>query len=240
MSEFFLNLIKTNEGINYGFVFLLVGLYMIAFWLIVCFWAWFDSNKRYKNKAMPFLIFIFILLMGFPALIFYIIIRPEHTKEEQEYVDQAFRVNGIETEKIDIKGGDGFNILLNLEVIPKSEGEGQELKVGMDWKPVNKELTQIPKEKKLIKTEKSSTSMKKVGGIFKKISKEFSKVSNLFERAKKEMKSKEIATYGEEKKVEKATLQEKEVDKEAQGQKEKPGKKKAKKLDNSKDEVNKQ
>lgn len=177
MSDMLLNLINYNEGVNYNTIFVLVFLYMFLFWFIVCVWVFFDGSKRYDNKMLPLLTFLFVLLMGFPALVFYILIRPEHTKEEKYFIEKAAEGKSVESEKIHITGGDGFNVMLNFEVFPNKGEEGHELKVGMDWVPAYKQKDQFVGRKKR-SVGVIDRSVKKAQGLLASIGKELKRISN--------------------------------------------------------------
>jgi len=74
-----------DSTLDYAFVGKLVVLYLLALWAMFSFWVYVDAKKRYHSTKMGVLFFLLVFILNFPALIFYIIIRPENEEEIGHY-----------------------------------------------------------------------------------------------------------------------------------------------------------
>lgn len=135
MVDFFLNLIKVNEGIDYAFWISICVAYFFIIWFIVCIWVFSDARRRYESTITCVLFFIFTILFGPPALIFYIMIRPEHTLEEDYLINLALS-GEKELKPIYFDGEHGFDISINLSVQPKSGAQDEhKMNMSVQWMP---------------------------------------------------------------------------------------------------------
>jgi len=135
MVDFFLNLVKVNEGIDYAFWISICVAYFFIIWFIVCIWVFSDARRRYENTIHSVLFFLFTLLFGPPALIFYIMIRPEHTLEEDYLINLALS-GERELKPIYFDGEHGFDIAINLSVQPKTEAsDNHKMNMSIQWMP---------------------------------------------------------------------------------------------------------
>ncbi|MFC1780194.1 hypothetical protein ACFLY9_00660 [Patescibacteria group bacterium] len=135
MWDFLLNLVQVNESINYSLIISVIVSYFFFIWFVVCIWIFFDARKRYESTITPALFCVFILIFGIPALIFYIMIRPEHTLEEDYYMNLA--LSGEKALKpICFDGDKGFDISINMAVQPKTEKDGKhKMEMQVAWIP---------------------------------------------------------------------------------------------------------
>jgi len=138
MADYVLDLLNANESVNYSLILSFIAAYIIFLWFIVSVWSFFDAKKRYQSILQPIFFTIFVLLFGPPALIFYIMIRPEHTLDEDYYVNLALS-GEKQARPIYFSGDKGFDINLNLSVQPKdiSENGQHKMNVEVSWIPKN-------------------------------------------------------------------------------------------------------
>lgn len=139
MEEFLLNIINFNEDVvNYPFIFTSVFVYVFLLWVAVSVWVLADARKRYRNVLMHFVIFFFILFFNLPALIFYLLIRPDFTFEEEELLE-ATLYNNRKIDPIIFSGDQGFDINLNVRVTPRRQDEKgvHEIDVDVAWVPTD-------------------------------------------------------------------------------------------------------
>jgi hypothetical protein len=135
MWDFLLNLVQVNESINYSLIISVIVSYFFFIWFVVCIWIFFDARKRYESTITPALFCVFTLTFGIPALIFYIMVRPEHTLEEDYYMNLA--LSGEKTLKpIYFDGDKGFDISINMAVQPKTaKDEKHKMEMQVAWIP---------------------------------------------------------------------------------------------------------
>ena len=163
MNEFILSLIDTNQGINYNLVIIGVLAYLAILWIAICIWVYTDARKRYESIIYPIIIFLFVLVFNIPALIFYVMIRPDFTFEEEELLEAAV-YNRKKLEPIIFSGTEGFDISLNLRVIPRRNEDGQskhEMDLDVSWIPT----TRAPEETHLEELEQIERVINKSGEI---------------------------------------------------------------------------
>ena len=105
--------------------------------------------------------FLLALILNFPTLIFYLIVRPEAEDEHVFYMhsdEEASNLGGVNVPIVNFIGEDGFKISLQLKVAnPKAEKDSN-LDINLDWKS-NDENMKV-EEKKVpaeIKVEESVT-----------------------------------------------------------------------------------
>jgi len=135
MWNFLLNLVQVNEEINYSLIISIVASYLLLMWFVVCIWVFFDAKKRYESITSHLFFFLFVLLFGIPALIFYIMIRPEHTLEEDYYMNLALS-GEKEVAPIFFDGENGFDISINLSIDPKKEkSDKHKMVMDFEWTP---------------------------------------------------------------------------------------------------------
>ena len=139
--DFFLDLVKVNEEINYGMIAAIIFSYLFAIWFVISLWVFFDAKKRYSNIVTPILFTLIIIFLGPPFLVVYILIRPEHTLEEDYFINLA--LSGEKDMKpIIFEGEKGFDLTLNLSVQPRQTADGKhEMALQVGWMPTDLKKT---------------------------------------------------------------------------------------------------
>lgn len=56
---------------------IVVLFYIVALWLMFCLWVFVDAMRRFQNTFVALLLTLLTFVFNFPALVFYLIIRPE-------------------------------------------------------------------------------------------------------------------------------------------------------------------
>lgn len=112
-----LYIIDLVEKIEYREVFIAIGLYLLILWSAICGWVLVDAYKRY-SKLISIIITLLVAFLGPPALIFYIMIRPEHTKEERKHLDSQYDEH-LDTLPINFDYNREFEV--NIKYKPKSK-----------------------------------------------------------------------------------------------------------------------
>lgn len=85
MFDFLLEILELN--IDYRSILTYSLVYVLSLWLLFAVWVFFDAKKRYENSVLPYVLFLVVFVLNFPALIFYLIIRPEDT-DDYVYIHQ--------------------------------------------------------------------------------------------------------------------------------------------------------
>lgn len=139
MADYILDLLNANETINYSIILSFIAAYIIFMWFIVSIWLFTDAKKRYQSSIQPLLFAFFILFFGPPALIFYIMIRPEHTLDEDYFINLALS-GEKQSRPIYFDGDKGFDISINLSVQPResSDDNKHKMNVEVSWMPKDK------------------------------------------------------------------------------------------------------
>jgi hypothetical protein len=196
MIDFFLNLVKVNEGINYTFIISLIAGYLFLLWFVVCLWVFFDTRKRYHSIFISFIYMLFVLLFGPPGLILYILMRPEHTLEEDYYINLALS-GEKELKPILFDGDKGFDIQINLSVEPKQMPDDKhKLAMNIGWMP------HVHEEKKVVmKTKKERMMIKNLRSKLLSLFDEFGKSLHKLTPKKPQLPEKkvEVKVEGEKK-----------------------------------------
>lgn len=151
MIDFFLNLVKVNESVDYAAIISIIVSYFLIIWLVITVWIFNDARKRYVRFITAFLFTLFVLFFGPPALIFYIMIRPEHTLEEDYLINLALS-GEKELRPIYFDGDRGFDISINLSVQPKqSPNDKHKMNMSIDWMPTKADLQKTPVPAKVVR-----------------------------------------------------------------------------------------
>lgn len=148
MWDFLLDLVRVNEEINYSLIISVVVGYLFFVWFIICVWVYFDARKRFVSNFTSIAFAFFSLIFGPPALIFYIMVRPEHTLEEDYLMNMA--LSGEKQAKpIYFEGNKGFDITFNLSVKPKAKKDGKhKMDMMVEWYPTDEEFESKKPDKK--------------------------------------------------------------------------------------------
>lgn len=122
MIDSFLDFIE--NGPDLGGILPFIGVYVLVVWLMFAVWAFKDARMRYENVMIPIGLFLLILPLNFPALVFYLIIRPETEEELMHHLslfpdyESASQITGggVNVPMVNFKGDNDFEISLLLRV----------------------------------------------------------------------------------------------------------------------------
>lgn len=159
MEEFLLGIV--DGGVNFNSLTQIILIYLAILWGMISLWVFFDSRKRFDNIFLPIGFFLATLLLNFPVLVLYIIVRPEHNEISEASTNLSIPV-------VDFVREDGsveFSLKVNL--IPVS-GSSYILKTSTDSveeksvsKNVENEVMINQTGKRLLNKENLSTMIKK-------------------------------------------------------------------------------
>ncbi|MEI6886738.1 MAG: hypothetical protein WCK31_00710 [bacterium] len=146
------NFIINNQNSNWDMIFKVVLVFLIAFWLTICLWVFIDARSRYTKFIVAMLITLFTLIFNIPALIIYVILRPEHTREEISLIANAtspFKQNlPIELEKSVIDSKNSFTMHFALNFTPGIDGDKPKIEFtvdSMEGLPLSEEIIEQKK-----------------------------------------------------------------------------------------------
>lgn len=74
------------------------GAFLIALWISLIFWTYRDMQARGKDPLMRFLAALLVVVLHLPGLVIYLILRPQHTLEEeyQQTLEEEALLQAIE------------------------------------------------------------------------------------------------------------------------------------------------
>ena len=165
--------------IDYQVVLTAVVLYVVAMWLMFCLWVFLDARKRYHSVWVALMFGVLVFIFTFPALIFYLVVRPEETfmpGAEGYSADQA----GVNVPVINFISEDGeVEMAINLQVYKQSHPTA-DMKVRVDWDSQhpgmqmsagkeNQTQVEVPMESKVEADSRFATLTNKAKGSFKKM-----------------------------------------------------------------------
>ncbi len=157
MFETLVGSITGDGAIDFNVVLQGFGIYLALLWIALCVWVYADASKRYKNMLVAVLVTLFVFILNFPALIIYLVIRPEEEfliKDEMSYSDSA--VGGVDVPLVKFTGEDGeVKLSLNLQISPSLNKEADmTLDFGITTKREDLKIQlDSPKRKPDVKTE---------------------------------------------------------------------------------------
>ncbi len=115
MVNFLLELIDFNEGIDYAVVSRIVIIYLVLLWFFVSIWVFNDAKYRFNNLLLALVLGILNLVLSFPFLLIYLLIRPSHREDWDEYGEDG----GINIPLVNFTDKEGIAISLHLKIDSK-------------------------------------------------------------------------------------------------------------------------
>lgn len=175
MFDFLLDILQIN--IDYKSILAYAAIYLVSLWLLFCLWVFFDAKKRYTNMAVPIALFLAVLILNFPALIFYLIIRPEDDEDMFFYGGEQNSSNGgVNVPLVNFVGESG-NIELSFGLnISKIALNNPSLKINVEVDETNPNLKKVA-----VKSENlTSEGSKQVNASNEKVKETFSNLKSKF------------------------------------------------------------
>jgi len=147
--DFFIELLESN--IDYKTVIGIVVFYIVSIWFLFSLWVFIDARKRYRNIFFAIIFFLIVLILNFPGLIFYMIIRPdleddnilylEHKGAHSDFGGQG----GVNIPLVNFIGENGVDLSLQLRINSTSNNQvSNDLKVNVDLNPNSTNLQMAP------------------------------------------------------------------------------------------------
>jgi hypothetical protein len=128
--DFLLDFIDFNENVNYELVLYCIGGYILLLWIVVSSWVARDSYKRYGESSMMAAVWFFVVFfLNFPALMFYLVIRPD------EHYHNDYFGGGVNVPIANFTGKDGeylMGIQLKINSAELTE-QARDMRLSIDW-----------------------------------------------------------------------------------------------------------
>ncbi len=115
MVNFLLELIDFNEGVDYAVVSKIVVIYLVLLWVFVSLWVFNDAKYRFNNILLALALAVLNLILSFPFLLIYLLIRPSHREDWDEYGEDG----GINIPLVNFTDKEGIAISLHLKIDSK-------------------------------------------------------------------------------------------------------------------------
>jgi hypothetical protein len=123
-----LNTVTGQQAPDFNFVLSLLVIYVLALWLAFCAWVFLDARRRYARWYVALFITLIVLVLNFPALILYLIVRPE----DEEVGTFAAR-GGLEVPVVNFVDANGeVKLALNLQIYPNQNPKA-DMNISVGW-----------------------------------------------------------------------------------------------------------
>ncbi len=170
-----ISLIKVNEEIDYGRVVLIVLIYVAVLWLMVSVWAGRDAAKRYGTPWAGIVWGVAVFLLGFPAFMFFLVVRPEEGHDASTGGVHIPIANFVDTNRDEIVMG--VQLVLHTKELTDAV---RDMRIDIDWESSDsaKQITPESIGKEAAEVEKKITGL---GNIYKSLKQ---RIDNSLEDAK--------------------------------------------------------
>lgn len=112
-----------------------VAVYLASLWVLFSFWVYLDAKKRYGKTYIAALFFVVVLIFSFPALVFYLITRPEDENDYIIFPSENVSNKGVNVPIVNFIGKDGkVNLSFELKINNPEFLNNSDMAVNIDWK----------------------------------------------------------------------------------------------------------
>ncbi len=115
MIDIILELIDFNESVDYSVVTKIVLAYLVLLWIFVSIWVFNDAKYRFNNMIIAILLGILNLVLSFPFLLIYLLVRPSHRDDDDDFSEEG----GVNIPIVNFTKDDGVVISLQLKIDSK-------------------------------------------------------------------------------------------------------------------------
>jgi len=142
--DFLINILESN--LNYGSIISLFLLYIFLLWAMLCVWVFIDAKKRYAKLWVAIALFFLVLILNLPALVFYLIIRPDKDEDNVLYLqsdDASSSLSGVNVPIVNFTGQDGFVISLQLKIEnskTQSDNSDNNMNINVEFNSANESM----------------------------------------------------------------------------------------------------
>lgn len=115
MIDLILELIDFNEGVNYAVVTKIIVVYLALLWFFVSVWVFNDAKYRFNSWVIAFFLAILNLILSFPFLLIYLLVRPSHREDLDDFSEEG----GVNIPIVNFTKDNGVVISLQLKIDSK-------------------------------------------------------------------------------------------------------------------------
>lgn len=132
---------KLISGDGLTTVLVMAAIYILILWLMFSFWVFVDARKRYKKTSIGIIFFFVVFIFNFPALIFYIVTRPEDENDFLFFHPDNLSNKGVNIPIVNFVGKDGkVNFSFELKINNTDVANPADMSVDVNWKSENKDF----------------------------------------------------------------------------------------------------
>lgn len=181
-----LTAIDINEKIPFNLVFMCIGIWLVAFWLLIAFWVARDAHRRFGKQYLTLIWFVSVLFLSFPALMFYLIIRPDDSETTPSGGLQIPVANFV---------GKNNEVVMSFQLVVKGRelaDQVRDMRIDIDWESADpdKKLTAESAANQAAEIEREANALPLEG-----LKRVYRSVRSKLKRAKKqEIKAEEVKT----------------------------------------------
>lgn len=127
--------------------------YVVLLWFLFSFWVYVDAKKRYKKTALAIVLFLVVFIFNFPALVFYLITRPENEDDFVIFPADNLSNRGVNIPIVNFIGKDGkVNFSFELKINNQEfAAQASDMSIDVNWKSEN---TQLVKQEEPVEVKK--------------------------------------------------------------------------------------
>lgn len=201
IGDWFVDAVALNENLDFGKILVCGLIYMLLFWFAICVWVYNDAKRRYQNSdpRTPLLIATGVFILFFPALVFYLAVRPH--PEDLDW--GGYGDGGVNVPIVNFKGEKGIEMTLELNIHPSNENvqdKPNDMKIDIEWKADRDDL----EKKELEEGERNDAKFWDKFDKFKgELKGKFEDISKKIKRRKNEEKKEDVSGTESEKKGDK-------------------------------------
>ncbi len=172
MLDFIGQILDAKDDFSKFILFLLI--YLALLWLMFSLWVFVDAQKRYRKPLIAILMFFMVLILNFPMLIFYLIIRPEKEDENVMYLQTGeSEFSGVDVPVVNFTGENGVEMSLVIKFNKPNTVTNQDMKVNVDWVSSNPAFVRVEKKPE-VKDDSSESTEETKQSRMQKIKSKFS------------------------------------------------------------------
>lgn len=139
MTDFLLEFLNFNQNVDFGMVTNVIIAYLALLWVFVSIWVFNDARNRFGNIFVSVLMGLLNLVLFLPFLFIYLLVRPAHREEIEDWYD-----GGVNVPLVNFVGDEGVALSIELKVNSKKLANAidpeMKINVSFDSQDENKQL----------------------------------------------------------------------------------------------------
>lgn len=136
MWNLLIDFLTANEDIRYDLIIVAILTYLFLLWVVVSIWVILDAKKRYESIWISLMWGVLVLILNFPILILYLMLRPEDEwwkLHHEEEIDDISPSGGVNVPLVNFVGENG-QVALSFEVkINPQSTQNSDMSIEVGW-----------------------------------------------------------------------------------------------------------